>query len=96
MTDTTYEKVPLGPPSPRPLATPESPKTPETLDTPVFKKERPKKRTTVGYVPSKQELDEDPLERLQKNDYVCAILGLYTVAFLILNAYRNSSDEFVQ
>jgi hypothetical protein len=65
MADTTYEKVPLGPPSPALLDSPHTPVTP------VFEKEGLKKKLTLGYYkPTKQELEEDPLERLKRSDTV--------------------------
>jgi hypothetical protein len=57
-----------------PTRSPDSPETPKTPATLSFERKGLLKRLTGGYQPTKEELEADPLERLQRQDTVCAIL----------------------
>lgn len=54
----------------RSTRSPDSPDTPKTPATPSFEKKGLLKRMTGGYQPTREELEADPLERIQRQDTV--------------------------
>lgn len=70
-----------------------SPDTPTTPGTPNFEKKSLLKRVTGTYQPTKEELEADPLERLQRQDTVCAKVVLFAWQQAIDQSNRSTSND---